>query len=199
MKNPVSEDAVRIAARLRASAGTDRVIVFTAAGRREGVSAVACEVASALAQIEVSPVLIVDANLDSPACHRRFDTPREPGLAELLQKTSTFDQAVHLTRIDGLSLLPAGSDIPDIVRFLTSAAFSGLIEEARGRFAYVLIDTPPLMDSAETSVMAAESDGVVLVVRAGAHSRTEIGNMRRELQGLQARLLGAVLSGSKGG
>jgi Mrp family chromosome partitioning ATPase len=194
MTNSVPEKAVRIAAHLRASAGDDRVIMFTAGRQREGVSAVACAVASALARLQTEAVLLVDANLGAPACHERLGVSRGPGLTELLNKASALDQVVHATGVQGLSLVPAGLDRAGVAAWRTGAAFSELIRSVRSRYRYVIVDAPSLVESAEASIIAAESDAVVLVVGAGAHSRTALADLRREVQGLGTRLLGAVLA-----
>ena len=196
MKTPRSEEAARIATRLRARAGDDRLFVFTSGGPREGTGTAACEVAIAFARFDAGPVLLIDADLDEPACHARFDAPRSPGLAEVLRGQATAEQAIHSTGVERLALVPAGGAVEDRLALLSGAALPAVLAHARGRFHWVIANAPAFPHSAASAMIATLADGVVLVVAAGAHSRTAVLDMQRDLRGLRARLAGTILSGT---
>src|SRR5262245_29724421 len=82
-----SDDAVRLAVRLKSSTQSKRLVVFTGAEDRDGVGVVATQVAMALVRMDIGRVLLVDANLRSPSLHGSFGAPKCPGLAEVLAKT----------------------------------------------------------------------------------------------------------------
>jgi len=194
VSNQPLDEGVRIAARLRAGAPDARVIVFTAGAREEGAGAVARAVAMAYARMDAGPILLIDADLRAPRAHAWFGVAPQPGLADCLRGAATLDTAARASGIDRLSIVPAGAENADATALLTGAALPRLIGEARARFACTIIDAPLLGESAAAAVVAAISDGVVLVVRAGVHSHTELTDMRRELLALRKPLLGCVLS-----
>ncbi len=196
MKTTCSEEAARIATRLRARAGDDRVFVFTSGGPGEATGTAASEVAIAFARLDAGPVLLVDAALDEPACHARFDAPRSPGLAEILRGQAATEQAIHSTSVERLAIVPAGGAVEDRLALLSGTALPSLFAHARGRFAWVIANAPDFPRSATSAFVATLADGVVLVVAAGAHSRTEVHDMQRDLRGLRARLVGTILSGA---
>ena len=70
-----------------------------------------------------------------------------------------------------------------------------LIETLRKDYDRILIDTPPITAVTDPSILAALSDGVVLVIRAGVTPRQVVQNGLGQLKSIHAPILGAVLNG----
>jgi len=190
----VSEDSIRLAARLQASAADGQLIVFTGTHEDDGVATVATQVALAMVHAGVRPVLLIDANVHAPSIHKTFDIDIAPGLAQLLEGSSTIESVIHgLGEVD-LWILPAGSRAHDSASLFSSAVFSRFFNEIKKQFRFVIVNSPPILDHAESVVIAGRSDGVVMVLAAGARTRTDLRKIKDELDGVKARLLGAVLS-----
>jgi capsular exopolysaccharide synthesis family protein len=190
----VSEDSIRLAARLQASAGDGQLILFTGTHEKDGVSTVATQVALALVQSGVRPVLLIDANMYVPSIHKVFNLAPEPGLAQLLKGTVPAGGAVRDLSGDDLWVLPAGGRIKDSASLFSSAAFSEFFAAIRKQFRFVVVSSPPILDHAESVVIAGRSDGVVMVLAAGSRTRADLRRIKDELDGVKAHLLGAVLS-----
>jgi capsular exopolysaccharide synthesis family protein len=190
----VSEDSIRLAARLQACAGDGRLIVFTGSHEKDGVATVATQVALALVQSGVRPVLLIDANLYVPSVHKTFDLTLEPGLAQLLDGTVGAESAIRDLNCDDLWVLPAGSRANDSSSLFSSAAFSEFFGAIRKQFRFVVVSSPPILDHAESVVIAGRSDGVVMVLAAGSRTRADLRRIKDELDGVRAHLLGAVIS-----
>jgi capsular exopolysaccharide synthesis family protein len=191
----LSEDAVRVAARLRTlHAQEHNTIAFTAVGDQDGSSSVAASVAVALAQMGQGGVLLIDANLRSPSLHGTFALPLSPGLAELIAGTAPADGALPASGVPGLDVLPAGDAGGQALPLLISPACADVLSGLRARYAYVLLDTPPLPAAGDAAVIAKHADGVVVALATGRRTHDELDEVRATLAGLAVPLSGVVLT-----
>lgn len=152
-----------------------RALVIASPRAGEGKTTVASNLAIALAGTE-RRVLLVDADLRRPRLHAVFDVANTSGLSELLCAHSSVielaaQQMVKPTAIPNLSLLPSGPGADGVFNRLYSVRVKGLLGLFRQVFDYVIIDTPPALETADARVLARSSDGVIVVLRAN-RSRT---------------------------
>ena len=100
---------------------------------------------------------------------------------------------LHRLERFNLSVVPAGSPQPAAYELLNSARLESSIEEARRRYDYVLIDTPPLVPLPDCRLLAKCVDGFLLIV--AAH-RTPRKSLARALDMLDpSKLIGIVFNG----
>ncbi len=140
-------------------------------------------------------VLLIDADLGRPDLHRRFALEPETGLSSYFLDQLPVDQILFDSGTPGLKLLPAGLIPPNPAELLGSPAMAELIEELKGRFDLVILDSPPCSLGLEVAALASRVDGVLFVVKAHSTPRTVARRALRKLEQFQARLLGVVLSG----
>ncbi len=171
-----------------------QTIVVTSAMPGEGKSTIASNLAIVLAQTG-KRVLLLDADLRKPSLHRKFGRVREVGLSSLLFDHATLDDPAFATTIDDLTLVPAGPGVPNPAELLGSRAMVALIEQARSRFDYVVIDTPPVLMASDALLLSPHADGVVVVVRAAQSKDFELAQMLDQMLATGAPLVGAVLNG----
>ncbi|HEY6506699.1 MAG TPA: cellulose synthase operon protein YhjQ/BcsQ [Vicinamibacterales bacterium] len=189
-----SDDAVRLAGRLAASLTSDqRVVLFTGTTTGQGGSSVATEVAFAFALLTHEPVILVDAYVDAPRLHDRFGVALAPGFTDVLAGQADVGKAVTSVG-EGVSLLPLGGSTADSVGLFGSEEASALLRRFREQYRLVVVDAPPLLQSAPTSVLASRADGVVAVVAEGLSHRGDVVELKRVLDGLKVALVGAVLT-----
>ncbi|MGH7691028.1 MAG: CpsD/CapB family tyrosine-protein kinase, partial [Gemmatimonadaceae bacterium] len=112
----------------------------------------------------------------------------------LLVGNATIEQAVRPSGIAGLSVIPAGTLPPNLLEFLGGERMHDLLSTLRERFDVVLIDTPPVLVTADAALMGVQADGVVLVVRAGKSERVAARHAVQQIVHLGGRILGAVLN-----
>ena len=190
----LSEDGIRLGARLRASlTDSDRTLLFTGTAEGDGVTTVATRVARALARMNEGEILLVDGNLRRPRLHEIFEARPVPGLLDVLAGTAPLEASVRPSEIPSLSYLPAGTTDPDPVSLLTSTGFAKLMLELRGLFRFILVDSSPLLQFADTALIAPRTDGVVVVVAAGRRRRGAVREVTQVVGGLRAKLIGVVL------
>jgi len=189
---------VRTSLLLSQPGGSPRTILVTSGLDGEGKTLTAANLAAAFAQIARS-VLLIDADLRRPSCHRLFGTQGRPGLSELLTGQCTVDDV--LARVEGraLTVLPAGALPPNPTELLASAEMRLLFAEAADRFDYVVVDSPAAFGVADPLVLSTLVEGVVVVARQGTTRRRFLKKLRARLARARAPLVGIVLNGGDDG
>lgn len=190
---PLSEDGIRLAARLKvlhAAAGNVIGITGTLA---EDASRTTCEIAVGLAVMEQGDVLAIDANLRAPSLHERLGTPLSPGLLERIALGDAATAPVQ-TKVAALNAVAAGVAGEDFLSLCMSPEAARLIESYRATYRYVLVNLGDLRRHPEAAVLASRCDGIVVVLHAGLSQKSELLDIQRLLFGLDVGLSGVVLA-----
>ena len=186
--------AIQTSLELSTSSGTPKSLAVTSTRPREGKSITALALAKSLARAR-RKVVLVDADLRSPAVHSLFDLDNKgPGVSNFLAGSNALDDMLHTTSHDGLSVMTAGPHPPNAADLLTGDRFGELIARLQERFDHVIVDSPPVIGLADAPLIAASVDSVIFVVEARA---IQAGVARRALQRLEtahANIVGIVLS-----
>jgi Mrp family chromosome partitioning ATPase len=190
---PLSEDGIRLAARLKViHAAASNLIGVTAAVPQDATRTIV-ELAVGLAVMEQGRVLLVDANVREPSVHTLLEVPAAPGLLEHI--TQGIDAPPPLaTRLASLSVVPAGAMVPDAVSLCMSPETAAVIDAYRAQYRYVLVNLGQVTRQPEAAVTASRCDGVVVVLRAGTSQKSELRDMQQLLSGLKVSLSGVVLA-----
>jgi Mrp family chromosome partitioning ATPase len=100
--------------------------------------------------------------------------------------------------VDRLSFLPCGTDPHTSPELLEPASLRRLLNQLRPEYDVILLDTPPVLVSADAATLGASADGVIMVIRAGQTDRgaAELAGQRVVAAG--GRVLGAVLNDPDG-
>jgi len=194
--------------------GEHRVILITSSTIKEGKSTVSANLAVVVAQ-QGARVLVIDADLRKPMQHKTFGVKREPGLSTYLmgqmpwrdcvQRVSDMmlgefgvDEVLRTPGLDQLDLLVCGRKSGNPADLLTSPAMAQLIKEARQEYDMVIIDMPPLLHTADASMVAGKVDGIVLVYRIGAVARAVLRRVKSNIEAVGGRVMGTVINGVRG-
>lgn len=173
---------------------SSRVLMIASAKAGEGKSTTAGNLAVLYAQTG-KKVLLVDANLRNPSIHRMFSSSNRMGLSGILSETCTAAQAVQeVPAVPGLSLLAAGPGALHPAELLGSLRMKETIEELRGLYDIVLVDSPPLLPVSDAQLLSAYCDGVVFVVRSGKVKEKEAQRAVLKLDQARARVVGVFLN-----
>ncbi|MGJ3249329.1 MAG: GumC family protein [Elainellaceae cyanobacterium] len=180
--------------------GADRPIqslVISSAIPSEGKSTIAFNLAKAAATLG-HRVLLVDADLRSPKHHDRLHLPNGRGLSNAITDQMALNQAIQRSQVDdNLFVMTAGPVPPDPVKLLSSQRMKHLIDQVTHHFDLVIYDTPPLLGFADSSVLAANTDGMALVVGLGQTDRTALSRALDELKMTPGTVLGVIANGIK--
>jgi len=195
-------------------AGEHRVILVTSSTIKEGKSTVSANLATIVAQ-QGARVLLIDADLRKPMQHRTFGLQREPGLSSYLMGQKPWqdcvqgisdmmlgdfgvDEVLRTPGLDQLDLLTCGRRAGNPADLLTSPAMGRLIEEARQAYDMVVIDMPPLLHTADASMVAGKVDGILLVYHIGAVARAVLKRVKNNIEAVGGRVMGTVINGVRG-
>jgi Mrp family chromosome partitioning ATPase len=113
--------------------------------------------------------LLVDADVARPSVLRVLGLPPSPGLLDLVQDDKLEMSSVLLrTNIDKLTILPSGTPHERATELLASDAMIKLLEDMARRYAdrIIIFDSPPLLLTTESRVLATHMGQIVMVVRA---------------------------------
>ena len=170
-----------------------RVIVVSSTTPSEGKSTTAINIALALAEAEHS-VALVDGDLRRPRLAKSLDLVESVGLSTVLSGRTPLTEALQKTKFAGVTVLTAGAIPPNPSELLGSIAAQTLFNDLRAQFDYVIVDSPPLLAVTDGAILAAETDGVLVAVRAGRTKRDHLAHAIGMLKDVRAPVLGAVLT-----
>jgi tyrosine-protein kinase len=183
-----------------------KVVTITSYNPGEGKSSVAEGLATAAVRSGLR-VLLVDGDLRTSELSHRLspESVGRSGLTSLVLSASTRGQepgavpsapdvAGYLVPLQrGLSLLPAGVTPPNPASFLSGPAVGRIFETLRGHCDLVIVDSPPVGHLADAALLAAHSDGVILVTRVGLAKRGDLVAAAASLRHLPTPLVGCVV------
>ncbi len=175
------------------SKGGARTILVTSPAPGDGKTTLASNLAIAMAQAG-QRTLIIDADLRKPKQHKIFNVNSEPGLANVLAGTTRLDEAIQPGPVKGLDILSCGPQVPNPSEILNSDIFARTLESMTKCFDRIIIDSPPVVPVADSQIIAARCDIILLVVRAEKSTRRIIQRARDNIVGVGGHLLGAVVN-----
>lgn len=190
------EEAFRVLRTNLQCAGVDhdgRVCTVSSPLPSEGKTTTATNLASAFAQAGYH-VLLIDGDLRHAGLGKHLDSGdgARPGCR--LVQGCPLEDAVREGLVPDLTVLPSGDLPPNPAELLQSSGMVDLLTQARKSHDTVIVDAPPLLSGADAAVLAAQSDGTLLVLR---HGRTITDQLRcavDRLAAVDATVVGAVLN-----
>jgi non-specific protein-tyrosine kinase len=168
-----------------------RSIVVTSPLPAEGKSTVVANLAITLAH-GGQRVLVVDADLRRPSLGQYFGVESSVGLTNLLLGTVSLQEAVQSWAGGLLHVLPSGPVPPNPAEVLGSHAMLELIMFLEDRYDVVLFDSAPVVPVTDAALLAANTNGAVLVVRLGRTTREQLGRAIEILRMVDVRVIGTV-------
>ena len=175
-----------------------RVIQITASRFAEGVTTTTLALATSMARTRNSEdVLVVEANLRDPAFHQVLGLGSNGSLARVLEGQEDVWGNIELVEAYGISVLPAGrspeaSGGEDLESYLQN--LGDTLSKLRGKYRYILVDSPPLVPYRDSNIIARVTDGVIFVVEANVTRAQVLDFAPRKMQTVEAKILGLVLN-----
>src|SRR5438874_12492311 len=155
--------SLRTAVLFTAQGAPPKIIVVTSAVAAEGKTVGSLNLATALAETG-SRVLLLEADLRHPRCHRTLGVNADRGLASVLDGQEELESVIHEFEAPPLFFVPAGSLPRNPADLLSSQRMRQVLEWLRSQCDFVIIDTAPVLPVTDAVVLAREADAVVLVV-----------------------------------
>ncbi len=172
-----------------------RRVLITSTIPQEGKSTVSSNLACTLAKDPEQKVLLLEGDVRRPSLPRMLGLGNPSGLCEYLRgDRQVTDSVYHLTGA-GIWFLPAGDAQGKPLEHLQSNRLPELMEKLSEWFDWIVIDSPPVLPLADTSVWSRIAEGILLVARQGV---TERRALKRGLEALdRQKVIGALLNSSR--
>lgn len=184
--------AVRLR-RLRRERPLKRVLV-TSTIPQEGKSFTTANLACTIASTTRQKTLLVDGDLRRASSVQVFGMKPLPGLTELLQGKQSLTASIYRLEQPGIWILPPGKGSGNPLELLQTGALNAAMSQLEKWFDWIVIDSPPILPMADTSVWERFADGIILVTRRGITRRKYL---QKGLAAIEpAKLIGALLNSS---
>jgi protein-tyrosine kinase len=176
---------------------TIHTVVVTSPSPAEGKSFTAANFALAESHLADNMVLLADFDLRRPVLHNLFQIPRTPGVSDYLTGQAPLSAALRKIEGTNLYFMPAGTPVKNPLELLNLRDLKSLVADLPNFFNWVILDTPPLLFSADANLLSTMADGILLVVKIGS---TTIDTVTRAMQSLcENNIIGVVANGARAG
>ena len=170
-----------------------KTILFTSATAAEGKTITAANTAIALAH-QGSTVLLIDADLHRPSCHKALKIPGAQGLADYLAGQLDLHRAIKPTSVANLSVMNCGSIPPSPTELIGSKKMRETLDRLKENYDFLVIDSPPVMPVSDAVVLSSLADGMIFVVEAQRTPKHLVRTAIAQLGSNQSKILGIVLN-----
>ena len=168
------------------------LIMVTSALAGEGKSFTAINLAMSIATELDTTVLLVDADVARPSVLRVLGLPPSPGLLDLvLDETREMSSVLLRTNIERLSILPSGTPHERATELLASDAMIKVLGDMASRYPdrVIIFDSPPLLLTTESRVLASHMGQIVMVVKAESTLQSEVRHALSNIESCPVKLL----------
>jgi len=170
-----------------------RTLLVTSSQPSEGKTTISVNLAISLAQLG-QRVLLIDGDMRRPSVRKVFELENNLGLVSCLAGQQNWRAAVQPSGMENLDALVSGPVPPNPAELLSSERMRAVLGEAKTEYHFVVVDSPPLLNVADSRILAALVEGVVLVVKGGATPREMVQRAQAYVQDVGANLIGVVLN-----
>ncbi len=196
-KDSATAEALRLlAVRLRDIRRTRplKKVLITSTIPQEGKSTIAGNLACAFSHATDERILLIEGDLRRPSLSRMFGVRTKLGICDSLRDQSGVLQNIYQLKEAKLWILPAGNAPANPLEALQASKLPELLNELTKYFDWILIDSPPVLPLADTSIWMRLADGIILVTRQGT---TEKRQLQKGIEALDAdKVLGAIVNSS---
>lgn len=171
-------------------------LLITSTIPQEGKSMISANLACTLGLESTQKTLLLEGDVRRPSLAAKFGLERSPGLTECLQGDQGVEASIYRLNGAGIFLLPAGSATNHPLELLQLKRLSRLMDQITEWFDWIVIDSPPVLPLADTSIWMRMSDGILLVTRNGATKKRQL---EKGIEALDTKkFIGGILNCSKG-
>jgi capsular exopolysaccharide synthesis family protein len=175
----------------------NRVIVVTGSRRDERKNVTLCNLSVCMVRELNKKVLLVDADFKNPAVHQLFGIDVKNGLLDYVKNGLDLGKIVKEGPVPDLSIVTTGQITEGYAGFFNSARIRQFIDEVRGKFDFVFINTPPVIPYSDGSLLASMTDGVILVIQSGKTQREVVDRAKEVVENANSKVLGCILTDVK--
>jgi receptor protein-tyrosine kinase len=167
-------------------------ILVTSSVPNEGKTFSATNLAISMAKSGRS-VLLLDADMRNPSVANLLGLENSVGLITVLLGRTSIDEAIQ-EHASGVSFLGTGPLPPNPAEVLDTSAMRNLVRQLSETYDVVIIDAPPLLPVADSTILLTEVDGAILLVRHGETHREHLRQAVNRIEAVNGRMVGTILN-----
>ncbi len=169
-------------------------LLVTSSIPQEGKSTCSANLACSLALRAHQRVILLEGDVRRPSLSPMFGLTNRPGVCEWLREERELKDSIYFLEGADLWFMPAGSSPSNPLEILQSGRVPILLERLIDLFDWIIIDSPPVLPLADTSVWSRLADGILIVTRQGTSEKRQL---QRAVDAIESqKLIGALLNSS---
>ncbi|MFH1460537.1 MAG: CpsD/CapB family tyrosine-protein kinase [Candidatus Omnitrophota bacterium] len=196
-KSPISEQYRRLRENIKTLNKQNQIktLAITSAISNEGKSTSVLNLAVTMTKdVDCKNVLVIDCDLRRGTIGDSLDIKSKVGLSDYLLLGADVENIIYKTKIEKLSIIPRGKIAEDPAELLASIKMQTLLDKVKGKFDFIILDTSPVIAVADSGIVCALVDGVIMVICAGKTQRGIVKHAAELLAQGKANLLGYILA-----
>lgn len=172
-----------------------KVFLISSSVHGEGKTLTAVNLAISLAEMENCKVALIDGDLRRGKVADYLGLGKDlPGLSDLLEGNLCLQEGMVRNSLENLFILPRGKTAPNASELVASQNFRILMAELRRHFDYILIDSPPILSVVDASLIASETDGLLMVIQSRKTPKNVVAQAHHLFYQAGANMLGYILT-----
>jgi len=172
-----------------------RILAVTSAVAGEGKTLTAINLAANMASTGRKKVLLMDLDLRKSGIARELGIAPYPGMGEYLLGSVPMEKIIRKSAVPGLFVIPCGRPIPSPADTLAGEKFRAFLQELRGKFDLLVLDTPPVLPVPDALTISEQVDAFILLFRLGQTPHQLFRQAVEELG--ERKIMGVVLNGEE--
>ncbi len=173
-----------------------KIFAVSSANPGEGKSTTSANIAIAMAQ-GGSKVLLIDGDMRKSVQHKIFGLKNKKGLSTAVSKMQKIEDCIQQSGIDNLDIMTAGPIPPNPSELLASDSMSKMLDELKGQYDCIIIDTPPVNVVTDAMELAKNISGIIVVLRYARTTDEDVDNVFKRIELANMNLLGFILNDVK--
>lgn len=170
-----------------------KTITIASYNPQEGKTTISINLAISMARAGLK-VLLVDADLRKPMTMKRLGSAVNTGLSNYIAGYATIEDVLNRTNVENLYYIACGPKPTNPSELIASYAFTNFLKLMEEQFDMIIIDTPPLGSVIDCAIVAAQTDGTLLVIGANEIEYQNAKSMKEQLEKVNANILGVILN-----
>lgn len=175
-----------------------KTVLFTSCTSNEGKSTISIETVKSFAELG-KKTLLIDCDLrKSIFKHKIKKGSIRKGLTHYLTGQCDLKDIIYNCKSGSNEFefyaIPSGPTSNSPTELLASNKFKEMLKVLRDEYDVIIIDTPPLINVIDASIISSNIDGAVIVVEAGNTNYKVVQKTRDKLLASGTRILGVVLN-----
>jgi capsular exopolysaccharide synthesis family protein len=180
---------------LRTNLGLDathgKIILVTSPEEHEGKTTVAANLALVVA-LQGRKTLLIDGNLHHPGIANLFGLTEVKSLSEVMNEDKDKGK---MTNAQGVDIIAGGAVSVQSAELFSSPRFKTLLAKYRQDYDVIIVDSAPVIGSADTKILARDADSVLLVLRPDTSKIDLAIESKQTLESVNAHVAGFILNG----